>query len=209
MTEDLTLEDLATRSNLTLRTLRFYIQEGILPGPDTHGKNARYSREHLDRLELIQRLKDLRLPLQEIKQILDNMTSEEISKVRHYQDLLQLTTRRPRSNKSNKVAPAGTPSDALDYIRSLELGRQNVRVLMESKVDFLNSMPAPVILPDLINIPDDQSNPGEETWTRIALADGIELNIRTNLGKEERQKITKLIALARSMFRNQDKREEK
>lgn len=209
MTEDLTLEDLATRSNLTLRTLRFYIQEGILPGPDTHGKNARYSREHLDRLELIQRLKDLRLPLQEIKQILDNSTPEEISKVRQYQDLLQLTARQPRSNKSNKVASANTPSDALDYIRSLELGRQNVRVLMESKVDFMNSMPAPMELSKQKNLLADQTSPGEETWTRITLADGIELDIRSPRGKEERQKITKLIALARSMFRNQNKREEK
>lgn len=209
MTEDLTLEDLATRSNLTLRTLRFYIQEGILPGPDTHGKNARYSHEHLDRLELIQRLKDLRLPLQEIKQILDNSTPEEISKVRQYQDLLQLTTRRPRSNRSNKVAAAGTPSDALDYIRSLELGRQNVRVLMESKVEFANSMPSPKELSDQKYLLADQTSPGEETWTRIALADGIELNIRTPIGKAERQKITKLIALARSLFRNQNKREEK
>jgi len=208
MTEDLTLEDLATRSNLTLRTLRFYIQEGILPGPDTRGKNARYSREHLDRLELIQRLKDLRLPLQEIKQILDNMTPEEISKVRQYQDLLQLTARRPKSIKINNIPSASKRSDALDYIHSLELGRQNVKEMMESKVEFSNSMPQPMQLPDQKSMPDERIRPGEETWTRITLADGIELNIRTPRGKEERQKITRLIAMAKSMFRNQTKGEE-
>ena len=61
-TAELTIEELANQSGLPLRTLRFYIQEGILQGPDTRGKFARYSQQHLDRIELIRRLKDLRTP---------------------------------------------------------------------------------------------------------------------------------------------------
>jgi DNA-binding transcriptional MerR regulator len=48
MTDEFTLEELEKMSGLPIRTLRFYIQEGLLPGPDTRGKFARYSQKHLD-----------------------------------------------------------------------------------------------------------------------------------------------------------------
>ncbi|MRR32944.1 hypothetical protein EG834_22010 [bacterium] len=70
-------------------------------------------------------------------------------------------------------------------------------------------MPAPEVLANQKNLLEDQTSPGEETWTRITLSDGIELSIRYPRGKEERQKITRLISLARSMFGKQNKREEK
>ena len=48
MNDELTLEDLVNISGLPIRTVRFYIQEGLLPGPDSRGKNARYTEEHLN-----------------------------------------------------------------------------------------------------------------------------------------------------------------
>ena len=78
MNTELTLEDLAKLSKMSIRTLRYYIQEGLLPGPDTRGKFASYSREHLARIKMIKRLKDKYLPLQQIKQLLDNMSEDDI-----------------------------------------------------------------------------------------------------------------------------------
>jgi DNA-binding transcriptional MerR regulator len=62
MSIDYSLEELAKITGLSLRTLRYYMQEGILQRPDTHGKNARYSQKHLEQLEVIQRLKNLHVP---------------------------------------------------------------------------------------------------------------------------------------------------
>ena len=91
MTDELTLEDLAVQRGLTLRTLRFYRQEGLLPGPDTRGKYARYSQQHLDRLELIRRMKDLRLPLQEIRQLIGRQagrrSAPEVNRVEYRREI--------------------------------------------------------------------------------------------------------------------------
>lgn len=78
MTNEFTLDDLVTRSGLTIRTVRFYIQEGLLEGPDTRGRFSLYSQRHLDRLEVIKLLKELRLPLVEIRKLLDSMSPDEI-----------------------------------------------------------------------------------------------------------------------------------
>ena len=55
------LEDLARHLDIQPRTIRSYIQQGLLRGPDTMGRNARYSAYHLKRLELIKTL-TLELP---------------------------------------------------------------------------------------------------------------------------------------------------
>src|SRR5690242_10862011 len=51
-----TIEELAEQVGTPVRTIRFYIAEGLLSGPGTRGKAASYSGEHLLRLRLIRRL---------------------------------------------------------------------------------------------------------------------------------------------------------
>lgn len=46
-----TLEELASLSGYTRRTIRYYIAEGILSGPVTMGRGAEYTAEHLQRLQ--------------------------------------------------------------------------------------------------------------------------------------------------------------
>jgi DNA-binding transcriptional MerR regulator len=51
------LEDLAKRTGVSVRAIRHYIARDLMRGPDTRGRNARYSDYHLARLHEIQRLK--------------------------------------------------------------------------------------------------------------------------------------------------------
>jgi len=51
-----TLAELAADSEVTPRTIRYYIARGLLDGPDTAGRGAAYSRRHLERLVEIKRL---------------------------------------------------------------------------------------------------------------------------------------------------------
>ena len=67
------LDELASEADVTPRTIRYYIAEGLLPPPDSPGRNARYSQEHLDRLRLIASMKDRYLPLKEIRRTLASM----------------------------------------------------------------------------------------------------------------------------------------
>ena len=207
MTEELTLEDLATQSGLPLRTLRYYIQEGILQGPDTRGKYASYSQQHLDRIELIQRLKRLRLPLQEIRHLLENMSPEEVSTVRQYQDILKLQVKQPVRLDRSEFLSSQPRSSALEYIRSLEQGRENLRALT-SNIDSSASAPPAAAMPgknqQKFNY---QTDDRQENWTRIVLREGIELNVRTPMGADEKARVARLIEFARNLFHEQGRRE--
>ena len=54
----LTLQDLADATGVEPRTIRSYVEKGIIPGPDSLGRGARYPRESLDRLKVLQLLRD-------------------------------------------------------------------------------------------------------------------------------------------------------
>lgn len=204
---ELTLEDLAQHSGLPIRTLRYYIQEGLLPGPDTRGKYASYSQEHLDSLTLIMRLKDLHLPLKEIRHLLDNASPEDISQLISYQDALNAPSLPYKTAPSDKPAQAKTapsaretetPNSALDYIHSLTQAHETVQSLREPPQIFASK-------PNIIKLkPPYQTKP--ESWQRIQLADGIELHLRSPHGVQSQAKIDKLIKYAQSLFKESTKK---
>lgn len=74
--EDLTIGELATRSGVTPRTIRYYVELGLLPPPYGAGRAAGYGPEHVGRLETIKRLQLARLSLEEIREQLSSMPAE-------------------------------------------------------------------------------------------------------------------------------------
>ncbi len=74
--EPLDLTDLADRAGVSIRTVRYYIQQGLLSGPEARGPGAHYSDEHLDRILLIKRLQKEHLPLAEIRRVIDSSAAE-------------------------------------------------------------------------------------------------------------------------------------
>jgi DNA-binding transcriptional MerR regulator len=71
MGADFTSGDLARATGNTVRTIRFYEEEGILePAEVSDGGHRRYTDEDLERLKLIGDLRELGLSLCEIKDIL-------------------------------------------------------------------------------------------------------------------------------------------
>ena len=76
----LSLKELAIRAGIHPRTIRFYVEEGLLPGPEGSGRAASYGEQHLNRLRIIQILQDRRgWPLKEIRRRLLGMTDSEIT----------------------------------------------------------------------------------------------------------------------------------
>jgi DNA-binding transcriptional MerR regulator len=75
-----TLKELSACLGIEPRTIRSYIQQGLLRGPLTQGRNARYDGHHLKRLRVIKRLKDeYGLQLSEIRRILLTAGDDEQS----------------------------------------------------------------------------------------------------------------------------------
>ena len=73
------LIELAARSGVSARTIRFYQSIDVLPRPDRHGRAAIYRDEHLERLRLIAELRDRGLTLGAIRDLLGRRASPGIS----------------------------------------------------------------------------------------------------------------------------------
>ena len=75
MQADLSSGDLARSSGNTVRTIRFYEEEGLLrPSVVSDGGHRRYTRDDLERLLLITDLRELGLSLCEIRSVLEIRT---------------------------------------------------------------------------------------------------------------------------------------
>lgn len=173
----LTIEELADAADVPVRTVRFYITEGLLPGPGSRGKGATYRQEHLDRLRLIRLLVRQRMPLTEIRQLLARLGDAEMG------ELLEQEERRVTDLERNAVK-----SSPQDYIAAL---LENARAARTEK----RSVAAPAFRPGQPapyrkrGKGDGQGREREEIWYRLTLAPGVELHMTA----EARQRYATLI----------------
>lgn len=66
----LKLDELAQRAGISARTVRYYVQRGLLPPPTFRGKDSSYGESHLLRLKVIRVLQAAFYPLETIKGLL-------------------------------------------------------------------------------------------------------------------------------------------
>lgn len=74
--ELLTIDELAARTGLTVRTIRFYAGHGLLPPPMRRGRLGYYSAPHRMRLEFIRELQDYGYTLAAIERVLARIPFE-------------------------------------------------------------------------------------------------------------------------------------
>ncbi len=65
------LDELARAADVSARTVRYYVQRGLLPPPTFRGPDTSYGADHLARLRRIKELQARHLPLDEIQVALD------------------------------------------------------------------------------------------------------------------------------------------
>jgi len=75
------LEELAAEAGVSPRTVRYYVQKGLLPAPQFRGKDTSYDRDHLLRLRVIRRLQEAYLPLEAIAVELATRTPAELEAI--------------------------------------------------------------------------------------------------------------------------------
>ena len=66
-----TLEDLCSLTDLSKRTVRYYMQIGLVDRPEGETKGAYYPTRHLDQLVQVKRLAQAGVNLERIKEVLD------------------------------------------------------------------------------------------------------------------------------------------
>jgi DNA-binding transcriptional MerR regulator len=62
-----TLDQLSALTDLSLRTIRYYIQLGLVDRHEGDRKHARYTQRHLDQLLQVRAMADQGIPLERIK----------------------------------------------------------------------------------------------------------------------------------------------
>jgi Ca-activated chloride channel family protein len=81
MSPSLKLDELASRAGVSPRTVRYYIQRGILPPAEFRGPDTAYDERHLQALRAIKRLQEDYLPLDAIASELDGKSEAELRKI--------------------------------------------------------------------------------------------------------------------------------
>jgi DNA-binding transcriptional MerR regulator len=215
--EQLTLGELTTAADVSVRTVRYYIAEGLLPPPEGSGPGSSYTQGHLDRLRLIQRFKETYLPLKEIRRRLAGLSDEEV------RSLLVAD--------ENRAAPPTPSSAGMLYDESLA-GARAYLALLESGEEYrteplalqfpsaagpaeaslaeadFRPQPARSRGPRVAEPPASTSprreeslaSPGTGLWRHIPLGDEAELVISDRVYGRHRDRIDWLVRWARKVF---------
>ena len=69
------IDDLARLGGVSRRTVRYYVQEGLLPAPRGLGRGRHYGPEHLERLLGVKALQQRGLTLEGVRSVLERRSS--------------------------------------------------------------------------------------------------------------------------------------
>ena len=175
------LDELSKLAGVSPRTVRYYIVEGLLPPPLTTGRNATYSQEHLDRLNAIASMKEMYLPLREIRHRLNTLTSEQMRDPAYLASLSQAVA----ISRAGKRIGRRARMDA-DHPRSHHDRHRAHR------------------RPEHAAEPEIQAQPASQTWDRIPLGDDAELLIRSQKAQQMGPNLYRMLHKLRHMIETED-----
>ena len=209
----LTMSELAALTDVSVRTIRYYIAQGLLPAPGREGPSTRYDGAFVARLRLIKQLRAANLPLAEIRSRLADLSDDEIAA------LTETPTPEP-------------PDSALDYVRTLLAGpdaawpefalqgtawempdlEPDERPSLQKRAAALPSWGAPPepseapptpmfrrVSPTRPPSEPKPSTPERSQWERIVLEPDVELHVRRPLTRHQNKRVERLIAFAREL----------
>lgn len=214
-----TIADLARLTGLNVRTIRYYVAQGLIPSSGESGRGARYGDGHLHRLRLVKLLQAQHLPLAEIRLRLQGLGDDDVEGL-------------VADGEAEEVAP---PSSALDYVRGV-LGTSGTRALREEAAFFGSSVARPPAAAPVAGVPrmatpsmpvmrdvaparqsirpdagsetqaDDEPPPNpspleRSQWERLSLGPNLELHVRRPLSRLEQRRVERLITIARQVLK--------
>ncbi|HEX8227795.1 MAG TPA: MerR family transcriptional regulator [Chloroflexia bacterium] len=216
----MTIQELADRAGVTTRTIRYYVEQGVLPPPG-HGRPAEYTHEHIRLLDLVRRLKEQYLPLEEIRDMLQRLSAEQVEAF--------------LGGSGSQREEQQSGSSAADYITQV-LNRGTLRTQLKEQAvppptppasaapsksgpgtPIVSSRPSGVIrsredssaVTPIAAMPAESSGHGEasnqnvseeRTWQRVTLAPGMELHYEATITLAQRSAIARIIEAARTVL---------
>jgi DNA-binding transcriptional MerR regulator len=219
--DQLSARDLAERANTTVRTVHYYVSEGLLPPPEGSTRGASYRPAHLGRLQLISALRDEGLSLAAIRSRLALLSDDgvtgvlktlesyedsiaagdvtalgliEAAVVNHSSEVVSLAEQAPDVPMSRTMmsAPLREDEPTEDSARSYV-----DRMLRRSS----RAMPRPAPQP-----PPEPIERAPETWYHFEIDDGIELRVSAERLHPDRDRILSLVDAIRDLARQRENR---
>ncbi len=195
-----TIADLARLTGVSVRTIRYYLAQGLLPASGESGPGAHYGQGHLDRLLLTKRLQEQHQPLSEIRVRLAAMSDDEVAGL-----------------ASEDAEPVTPSTSALEYVRSvLGAGARNEhrplrRLMVAAPLAsaalgprlMVQATPAePVVEGESFSEPLEEPPALQRSqWERLALGPNVELHIRRPMSRLEQRRVERLITIARQVLK--------
>ncbi len=228
MPDAFSLSDLARLADVTPRTVRYYVAQGLLPSPDAAGPATRYPEGHLARLRLIKRLQRDHLPLAEIRARLERMGDDEVLAAAAMLDpqepepsldrrdtldfvrgLMLRSGVRPSVGGSvapdEDAGPSAPRSDAAPRLKRLTRPATAMRVLESApppaSVAPAQSMPATAdAAPPMAAPVPSRITTDRSTWERLVISPDVELHVRRPLDRQANKRVDRLERIARELF---------
>lgn len=189
----MTIDELARLAgeDVSPRTIRYYIAEGLLPGPGARGRLASYGEAHLSRLRLIRRLIGQGMRLPEVRERLRGMSDEDVRAL-----LADEEARETRLRVAELVSPRAYVAELLRRARERRLG------------EAAGAGPA---RPPLAEPPAPAGNSPQAAWTRCEanawlrweLAPGVEVHVRGEVYRRRRRQLDRWLREAEERLRSE------
>jgi len=172
-----TIGDLARRTGLTVKTIRYYSDEGIVPPSGRSPAGYRlYDLEALARLDLVRTLRELGLDLAAIRRVLDReITVPEVAAAHADALEVQVRTLRLRRAVLRAVAKRGSTTEEMDLMHKLarlsdEERRRITHDFLDHTFGGLDASPEFVAMmrSAMPELPDDPEPEQVDAWVELA-----------------------------------------
>ncbi len=183
--EGMLIGELARKTNVSVRTIRFYISEGLLPAPQARGRFASYDEDALLRLQVIRLLKEAFLPLREIRERLSGLNTDEVRSLLN--DLEQLP-----------AAPKAARSTAVDYIDQITTRTEVPHRDLAEHNKMYNAPPPRMPVPR-----GPLMSTKAESWRHYRITPGITIQASDGLDRVNEKKLEELLKFASQLFSDQ------
>lgn len=216
---DYSLTELARLADVTPRTVRYYVTQGLLPSPDAAGPATRYGDVHLARLRLIRRLQREHLPLAEIRLRLEAMTDAEIeaaagapgpaarvdsdTAIAYVRNLMAQSGVSPRFYARPAAPPPASAPAVSAPVPLAEAAALAAISMREVPLPDPDAAAAPSAAVRESGATYASGQPDRSTWERITLDPDVELHVRRPLDRLTNKRVDRLVRIARELFEDE------
>lgn len=197
--ENYSLSDLADAVGIEARTIRSYIERGLLPGAHARGRGAAYSKEHLSRLQVISSLRRARpnMGLGEIRIFLQGLNLDQIHSL--------------ASGSISATARAIDESGYSEDAHAQDLAPEDENEEISGRIDWERAAAKLTgaerlvcLLRELCGLTAPTPTSKVEGWNRIAVTPDVELSIRAEFDVDQLAAFRELADLLRHLLQRTD-----